>query len=413
MQIKSLLIIGYTWPEPTTTAAGNRMLQLIRFFKERGFKITFASTAGPSEYSLDLEVEGIQSESIELNNSSFNDFVIGLNPDAILFDRYLTEEQFGWRVAESVPNALRMLDTEDLHSLRLVREKCFKSGQKFTAELWLQDDLTKREIAAIYRSDLSLIISTYEMQLLTEVLHLDERFLVHLPFQLKELTADEQNSWPPFTNRNNFICIGNGKHAPNIDAIKWLKKEIWPLIRKALPKAELHVYGAYLPEHIQQMHKPSAGFLVKGWAKNVQEVMQNGRVNLAPLRFGAGIKGKLVSAMQCGTPSVTTGIGAEGMHGELPWNGSIEDSAEAIATAAIDLYLNEEKWYTAQTNGIDIINTFYDERQLNDRLLNKIETIQNNPENHRNQNFIGSLLLHQTMASTKYMSKWIEEKNKK
>lgn len=413
MAQKNLLIIGYIWPEPETTAAGKRMLQLIHFFKEQQYTITFTSTAAQSAYSFDLASLSVISGAIELNNSSFDAFVSDLDPEIVVFDRFLTEEQFGWRVAETVPNALRILDTEDLHSLRISREKCMKIGLEFTPDLWLREDTAKRELASVFRCDLSLIISTYEMRLLTQEAHIDKKILLHLPFQVGELTATDHQNWLPFSEREHFVCIGNGKHAPNVDAVKWLKLEIWPLIRKNLPKAELHIYGAYLPEQLKQMHKPAEGFYVEGWAANLAEVMGNSRVNLAPLRFGAGIKGKLIDAMQYGTPSVTTEIGSEGMHEGLPWNGSIVNTAKSFAKAAVELYVHEALWYTAQKNGAVIINTMYNKKRLDENLSGKINSIQSNLNQHRTQNFTGSLLMHQTMASTKYMSKWIEEKNRR
>ncbi|NND78319.1 MAG: glycosyltransferase, partial [Maribacter sp.] len=247
----SLLIIGCVWPEPTTTAAGNRMVQLIEFFLSQDYDITFASTAAQGEFSLDLKGMGIMTEGIALNSSSFDDFIGTLNPDMVLFDRFLAEEQFGWRVVEFAPEAIRILDTEDLHSLRSVRKDCLKKKREFTTTAWLQSDITKREIASIYRCDLSLIISSYEMFLLTQVIPIDEGLLLHLPFQLDTIDSRQMTQWPNYEERKDFVFIGNGKHAPNVDAIVWLKNEIWPLIRKSLPTAKLHVYGSYLPEHIQ------------------------------------------------------------------------------------------------------------------------------------------------------------------
>ena len=413
MSQKNILIIGYTWPEPTTTAAGNRMMQLIEFFQSQNYGITFASTATKSEYSIDFSAYNIKTENIVLNDSSFDDFIKKLNPDIVLFDRFLTEEQFGWRVAEFVPEALRILDTEDLHSLRQLREKYFKSKIEFTPSKWLQSDTTIREIASIYRCDLSLIISTYEMELLLNEVKMDKSLLLHLPFQLDKIDNTKITNWPNLNTRKDFICIGNGKHAPNIDAIVWLKKEIWPLIRESLPKVNLHIYGGYLPEHIRQMHNPKDGFYVEGWAESVTEVMEQSRINLAPLRFGAGIKGKLIDAMQCGTPSITTSIGAEGIHGELPWNGWITDDTDSFANAAVALYNNASDWRRSQENGVAIINTFYDKATLDKRLSDKIQNLQNKLTAHRETNFFGALLRHQTLNSSKYMAKWIEAKNKK
>ncbi|HSN47394.1 MAG TPA: hypothetical protein VLR29_01405, partial [Flavobacterium sp.] len=142
-----ILIIGFVWPEPNSSAAGGRMVQLISIFKEQGFEITFASPAMDSDYMIDLEPLGVVKKSIALNCSSFDVFVTELNPSIVLFDRFMIEEQFGWRVAENCPDALRLLDTEDLHCLRLARQKAFKENRKFTTDDLLIEDVAKREIA--------------------------------------------------------------------------------------------------------------------------------------------------------------------------------------------------------------------------------------------------------------------------
>lgn len=410
--MKKLLIIGFVWPEPTTTAAGSRMIQLIHYFLDHDYKITFASTAVTSIYSTNLEELGISIKKIVLNSDSFDVFVSDLDPNIVLFDRFLTEEHFGWRVAENVPNAMRILDTEDLHFLRKVRETAHNKNRTVTETDLLNSDYAKREIASMYRSDFSLIISDYEMGLLHDVFKIDTRLLLHLPFMLDAIGEEQVQKWISYEGRSNFVCIGNGKHTPNIDAIKWLKKEIWPNIRKQLPKAELHIYGAYLPISIKEMHSAKEGFLIKGWVENVNSVLGKVRVNLAPLRFGAGAKGKLVTAMQNGTPSITTAIGAEGMHQDLPWAGIIQDDAKGIIEAAVTLYQDEKKWKEAQLNGISIINSVCSKSGLTNTFNLKIKRLENNLEAHRNKNFIGKLLVHQTTNSTKYLSKYIAEKNK-
>lgn len=407
---KTLLVIALVWPEPASTAAGVRMMQLLQVFKKQGYSITVASAATTSEYSEDLNALGYQTVAIKMNDSSFDVFVTDLNPDVVLFDRFLTEEQFGWRVAENCPDALRILDTEDLHSLRHVREQCFKKDIPFTTDAWLADDKTKREIASIYRCDLSLIISSYEQELLTDVLNIDKSLLLLLPFMVDEITTE--TNWKTFEEREDFVFIGGGKHAPNIDAVKCLKTTIWPLINKQLPEAKLHIYGAYLPQQIVEMNNPATGFLVHGRAEDVNEVMQSSKVCLAPLRFGAGIKGKLLSAMQNGTPSVTTTIGAEGMHGILDWNGYIENDHTAFVEAAVRLYTTQLTWQNSQDQARTLINTLYAKASIENMLVMQVEQLQKDLARHRKQNFTGALLQHQTMTATKFMSKWIEEKNK-
>lgn len=410
--MRKVLIIGFTWPEPLSTAAGTRMQQLIHFFVDQNYGVTFASTANTSTLSMDLASLGIKSQAILLNCDSFDAFVKELQPTIVLFDRFLTEEQFGWRVAEAVPDAVRILETSDLHSLREAREKAFRANEPFTVEAWLQHDTTKREIASIYRCDLSLIISSYEMELLTKTLKIEAALLLHLPFMLPAIDEAQIASWPPFEERTDFVCIGNGRHAPNVDAVVWLKKDIWPLIRKQLPEAQLHVYGSYLPEHLNQMHRPKEGFLIQGWVEDVHTVLKNARVNLAPLRFGAGIKGKLADAMLNGTPSVTTEIGAEGMQDGHPWCGGVYNTAEELANAAVQLYTDKNVWRIAVQKGIAIINDLYDLEKLSPLLETRIEDLLKNLKTHRVQNFMGAMIQHQTLQSTKYLSKWIAEKNR-
>ncbi|MEX0844052.1 MAG: glycosyltransferase family 4 protein [Balneolaceae bacterium] len=407
----NVLIVGKVWPEPDSSAAGTRMMELIEVMQKEGWEITFASAASESNFSVDLKDYGVKSEKVKLNNSSFDYFISKKNPDMVLFDRFMTEEQFGWRVAENCPKTLRILDTEDLHCLREARRQAWTEGRDFK-EPEVQNDLAKREIASILRCDLSLIISAYEMDLLKRVFKIDESLLLHLPFMHKELKEEDINGWKPYSKRNHFISIGNFLHEPNWNAVLYLKEEIWPLIRKKLTNAELHIYGAYSSQKAGQIHNPKERFLVKGRADNAKIVVGNGRILLAPLRFGAGLKGKLIEAMQCGTPSITTEIGAEAMHGDLPWPGFIENKPKAFAEKAVELYQNEEIWTKAQKAGIPVINQLYRKEELGDRLIRRVGEIRDKLETHRQQNFMGEILRHHTIASTKYMSKWIEEKNR-
>ena len=412
MQRKSLLIIGAVWVEPNSSAAGKRMLQLIAQFLERDYKITFASPAQKNEKAIDLFSLGINEVAIVLNNVSFDNFIKELNPNIVLFDRFMMEEQFGWRVAENCPETIRILDTEDLHCLRKTRELCLKQHVHFSVDELLKQDITKREIAAILRCDLSLIISTFEIELLKNRFQIAENILMYLPFLFDEITASQQKKWQSFEDREHFIFIGNFFHKPNIDAVLTLKNKIWSEIRKQLPKAEIHIYGAYVNQQIQELHNKKEGFIVKGFAEDANEVVENAKVVLAPLNYGAGIKGKLTEAMLCGTPSVTTTIGAEGMAGDFPWNGFVVDDFSNFALKAVELCINKTVWEQSQLNGIAIINSIYSKEKNGHLFFSKIENIETNLEKHRASNFLGSLLQHQTFQATKYMSKWIEEKNK-
>lgn len=407
--MKKLLIIGLHWPEPSTTAAGTRMMQLIRFFLEAKYQITFACSIPKTTYSYNLNSLGIETVEIELNNSSFDSFIINLKPHIVLFDQFITEEQFGWRVADNCPNSIRILDTEDLHFLRLAREQSFKQKEKIN----LVNDITKREIASIYRSDLSFIISKSEMELLKKEFKINPKLLFYIPFLQSKISTKILKLFPSFKKRKHFITMGNFKHKPNYESVIYLKNEIWPKIRKNLPKTELRIYGAYSNERIKQMHSEKEGFIIKGWTNNKEEAYKNSRVCLAPLLFGAGLKGKLIDSMIYGTPNITTSIGAESMKRNSKWNGFIEDNPEDFALKAVELYNHEEKWLEFQLNGKEIINNCFNKSKFHKKLQKKIDIISSNLIEHRASNFIGQLLQHHTLKSTQYLSKYIEEKEKK
>ena len=409
---QNILIIGFVWPEPNSSAAGTRMEQLLLLFKEWGWSVTFATPALDSNFMIDLEVIGVEKKSIALNCSSFDVFIQELNPSIVLFDRFLMEEQFGWRVAEFCPNALRILDTIDLHCLRLSRQKAFKEKRDFEINDLLTEDISKREIASILRCDCSIMVSEFEMDLLKNTFKIDASLLYYLPLLLEPVSKDEIQKWLPFEERKDFIIIGNFLHEPNWNSVLYLKETIWPLIRKVVPEANLLVYGAYPSQKVLQLHQPKEGFQILGRAGHAHEVVSKARVVLAPLRFGAGIKGKLLEAMQCGTPSITSSIGAESMFGDLPWNGFITDNSQDFASKAVFLYQNKTIWNTAQQNGIQIIEKRYLKSDFVSEFKEYIIALQNNIKEHRLNNFMGALLQHQTLQSSKYMSKWIEAKNK-
>lgn len=401
-----ILFIGLVWPEPTSSAAGWRILQLVRLFS-KDYEVHFASAAGKGEYSFDMSSLGIKEHGIQLNDSSFDDFIRQLAPDVVVFDRFMVEEQYGWRVAEQCPNTLRILDTEDLHFVRLARQEAFKRKLPVNYET----DVAKREIAAILRSDLALIISKAEIELLTTDFSVSPERLFYLPFQEDRINTAHIASLPTFAQRKDFVFIGNFIHEPNWRTVEILKREIWPEIRNSEPDAALHIFGAYASEKVFQLHKPKEGFLVKGRAEDARETIKQYRVLLAPIPFGAGTKGKLVDAMYAGTPSVSSHIGVEAMQEGGDWAGFVTDDVRCFADRSIDLYRNVTLWKEKQEIGFYIFNRLYADNSFSEDLLVLIAEILKSTTLFRNRNFIGKILMHQSLQSTKYMALWIEAKN--
>ncbi|MDU8497795.1 glycosyltransferase family 4 protein [Pseudomonas syringae] len=420
----SVLIIGYVWPEPRSSAASGHMMQLIQCFLEQNWQITFASPATEGEHRANLVSLGIKEVRIALNDSSFDVFVSELQPDVVVFDQFMIEEQFGWRVEQQCPDALRILETSDFQSLRHARHQMLKDSlnsdsagdpsdicDTSTPGLFKQiasSELAQREVASLYRCDLNLMTSDVEMALLTGSFGLPASLLHWCPLMIDGVP----DSVRPFAERAHFLSIGNFRHAPNWDAVLWMKTAIWPLIRQQLPEAQLHIYGAYTPPKATALHNGAQGFHVKHWAEDALQVMSSARICLAPLRFGAGIKGKLMDAMLCGTPSITTAIGAEAMSGGLPWPGVIADNPKDIADAAVRLYQDQTRWLEAQNAGLALLQARYQHRQHCASLIERIQTLRNQLPEHRLANFTGAMLRHHHHKSTKYMAQWIEAKNR-
>lgn len=230
----------------------------------------------------------------------------------------------------------------------------------------------------------------------------------------------EATGWPAFSERAHFISIGNFLHAPNWDAVLLLKETLWPLIRAQLPQAQLYIYGAYPSQKVTNLHNPAQGFNVGGWVEDAQAVLRAARICLAPLRFGAGIKGKLIDAMQTGTPSITTSIGAEAMANtglkptaieQINWGGAATDNTQAFADAAVQLHEDPQLWKLAQQRGSAILRERFDCRRFDAVLVTRLRQGREHLLERRRDNFIGAMLQHHQHKSTQYMARWIEAKN--
>lgn len=204
------------------------------------------------------------------------------------------------------------------------------------------------------------------------------------------------------------------KHPPNIDLVKLLKYEIWPRIRSHLNNEQLHVYGAYPTPEILSLNDKKSGFLVHGRIDDLDNELKKRRLLLAPLRFGAGIKGKIVDAWRCGCPVITTPLGSEGMLDEDPffreWGGAVANNTDAFVNAAVKMYSMCEVWSKRQERGSVILNTLFNKENNFNLVEAAVKNALSELKQRRTSDLTGRMLWHQTMRSTKYFSKWIELK---
>lgn len=399
------VLIAKNWPEPASTAAGRRTLDLLRLLQSGGYQITVASPAEPTPFQQDLAREHIATQRIAVNDSAFDNWLLGLKPDLVIYDRYVMEEQFGWRVREQCPNAMTLLDTSDFHALREARQTAVQKGTIFN----LFGQTLMRELAAMARCDLVLMISRVEIELLRSQCQFPEQALLYLPFLVDALP--DPATWTTFNQRNHLMMIGGFKHPPNRDAVLWFKQTVWPLVRRRLPGVECHVFGAYADHQVQQWHAPKDRLLIKGRCDDALATLAQYRLNLAPLRFGAGQKGKIIDGWLSGTPTVTTPIGAEAMAPLDAWGYAVSDRAEAFADAVVALYQSPDQWSAAQQDGLNALQRGFLHQDYASSLLQALQQRRENLESHRNSLIWGRILWQSQYRATEYMSRWIEAKN--
>ncbi|WP_043319933.1 glycosyltransferase family 4 protein [Microbulbifer sp. HZ11] len=397
------LLIAKQWPEPASTAAGRRTLDILDLLHEAGYEIAIGSPAQPTPFQART---GYGEHQIAVNESSFDTWVRALSPSLVIYDRFMMEEQFGWRVREQCPQAVTVLDTSDFHSLREARHQALKNGQPIN----LFNPCAEREIAAMARCDLTIMISQVEVDLLKQHFCLPDWQLHYLPFLVRELP--DFSTTPDFAERQHLAMIGGFKHAPNRDAVAWLAESIWPRLRALLPDVECHVYGAYADHAMQRFHDPKSGLRIMGRADDALATLSGYRLNLAPLRFGAGQKGKILDGWLSGTPTITTPVGAESMAPPDAWGYTLTADPAQLADITARVYRNQSEWLAVRDAGLHALSAGFSYTPYAKALIERLQSIAGNLDAHRNRNIWGRILRRTEYRAEEYMSRWIEAKNK-
>jgi glycosyltransferase involved in cell wall biosynthesis len=391
----------YVWPEPLSSAAGVRTLELCRHLRQLGYAVTFLSPCRENAASLALAREGVSTLPCPANDSLVEGRLKELRPDLVIYDRFVMEEQFGWRARSLWPDALHLVDTQDLHTVRRARERLLAQGKSLDAIVSLagaefSPDL-ERELASLYRADACLVVSPWEKEWLEGQGYPAARAFF-LPFG-----AERDMDVPGFTARDGFASLGNFRHPPNLDGVRWLIRELWPRLRQTLPDARLHLYGAYPPGEISALGGKD-GIATHGPVPDHRKALKKHRVLLAPLRYGAGIKGKVLEAWATGLAVVGTEVAMEGLGcGHVP--------AEGFVSESIRLHESAGDWQAAQERGWKALANFSPEalKKRCEEILAECFRKKAGWRAHP----VTRMLLHHQHNSTKYFSLWIEGKNKK
>ena len=196
-------------------------------------------------------------------------------------------------------------------------------------------------------------------------------------------------------------------HPPNVDALKWCRESLWSKIRERLPEAKLHTYGAYTTKYAKEFHCPELGIYVNGPVDDLSLLFKKYLINFAPLRYGAGIKGKITDGWYYNIPCITTRIGAEGLYSEdFPFGGIIANSEEEIVDAVEKLYYNNALWSECVSNGNQLLVNKFSMKAGEDFIESLLNRVSRKDELRKN-NVVGSILQYNTNRSTEYFSRFI------
>ncbi|MFZ9576800.1 MAG: glycosyltransferase [Bacteroidia bacterium] len=408
----NVLYITEFWPDPTQSAAGRRQVQILRILESAGYNVTTASTAHWNE-NQNTTTFTKQRLQLFLNTEQTVSDLIHHNPKLVIFDRFLQEEKWGWIFDQFLPTCIKITDTSDFYSLRNSREHSITSHTVWNIDSMLEDPVLLRELASIYKCDLNLVISSVEYKLLTQDFKVHPDLILHLPFRILNAEPLAENQRLYWKDRKHIVFIGQYKHAPNRDCIEFIQSNLWPEIMQRIPGIEMHIYGAGFPQaYISKFNAVYTSLQIRGVCNHLHPILNTYRIVFAPLRFGAGQKGKFIDAMCAGTPIITSAIGAEGMWTAHEIPDSIAQNDTDLITLLERVYNNEKKWKQSQTL-FNQVALHLQSNAFENTFVNTLQTLLHTLKSHRHTHILGRILKTEAYAAQRYKYRYIEEKNKK
>jgi glycosyltransferase involved in cell wall biosynthesis len=332
-----LVIDGFT-PTPDRDAASTDICWFMRILLDAGYEVTFVpafSMAHAGRYTDDLRRLGIICP-VAPELTSARDFIIahGSTFDLIALYRITVAEGLIDIVRKSAPQAKIVFNTVDLHFLRDQRRAEADGQLHAFVEASRRETI---ELSVIRSVDAAVVLSEFEYDYVGRFAPDAHRVFIPLAMPVPGRLA-------PYEGRAGVLFVGGFAHAPNIDAVHFLCREIWPLVRAKMPDAELSVVGADPPEEIAVYHAPSQGVAVLGHVEDLTDLHRSVRVSVAPLRFGAGLKGKVVASLAVGLPCVVTSIGSEGMPPGAATAIAVADTPRGFAEAIVAIHKDAARW---------------------------------------------------------------------
>lgn len=344
-----LVIDAYT-PEPDQDSGSVRLVHLLKCFRDLGYGVTFMpdNQAFAGQYTRDLQQAGIEA-AYNPWMKSLQYFFSERGPefDVVMVSRHYVASKYLGLVRRHCPQARFVFDTVDLHYLREERLAELEDSLplKRTAA-----QTRRSELGVINAADATLVVSPVEKSVLEQAA---PKARVHVISNVHEVVGS-RNSW---AGRKDLYFVGGYQHPPNIDAAQWFVGSIWPLIRERLPDVTFHLIGSKAPDSIRALDGNGVKF--HGFVESMEPWLDNCRLAVAPLRYGAGIKGKVNMSMARGQPVVATPMAVEGMFAEPGRDVLVAETPQDFADAVVRIYQDEDLWNLVSASGQENVNRYF------------------------------------------------------
>ncbi len=347
---RRLLLIDAVTPQPDHDSGSVRIVAVMELFRDLGYQVSFMPenrlrVAGYSERLQQAGIEVLCAPQVSLLEPWLKQHGSDLN--LVIVSRHYVLAPLLEQLRQYAPQARLVFDTVDLHFLREEREAKVTGS----AEIAEQAAATRRqELALVEASNIAWVVSPVEQTLLAELVpEADVRIVSNI-----HTVHGTDHGWE---DRHGLLFVGGFQHLPNVDAARWLVEEIFPHVRAAIPDIELHLIGSRMPPEIREINTP--GVLAHGFVEDLQPFLDRCRVSVAPLRYGAGVKGKVNQAMAHGLPVVATECAAEGMFLRHGHDVLLADCAEDFAAEIVRLHEDAELWQAISTAGMANVERYF------------------------------------------------------
>ncbi len=350
----ALIVDSYT-PTPDQDSGSLRMVNIMRLLRERGYRVSFLpdNRAHCGKYTEALQAFGVEA----LYHPFVSDPAAWLRHNGAALDAVILSRHY---VASSYVNLVRLyasrgrliFDTVDLHYLREERSAMLEDRR----ELSRQAAVTKKqELKLIAECDLTLVVSPVEKALL-------EREMPRARIAVLSNVHEIYGCRRAWAGRKDLVFVGSFQHPPNIDAVRWFVSEVFPLVRARACDINFHIVGSKVTPEVTVLQ--GDGVVVHGYVEDISPFMDGCRLSLAPLRYGAGVKGKVNMAMSYGLPVVATTTAVEGMHVRLERDGNdpdvlVADTPQEFAEAILRAYTDESLWNILSANGLENVRSHF------------------------------------------------------